>query len=119
MLKKRNRLKKYSAFQATYKLKNTAADNYFCIYLGKEKDNAEIPTKFGFVVSKKIHKRSVVRNRTKRLMRECVRLMLKNNLIPNANKYLSIICVAKHNSISANFNEVNVSLNTLFSRLFI
>ena len=57
MLQKQFRLKKYSAFNATYRLKNTVADSNLCMYFGKEKTNMEIPTKIAFVVSKKIHKR--------------------------------------------------------------
>ena len=79
MLNKRYRLKKHSAFSATYRAKNSVADEFMILYLGKEKTNDEIPTRAGFVVSKKIHKRSVKRNRIKRLMRESYRLALKNS----------------------------------------
>ncbi len=113
MLKKQYRLKKYSAFIATYKLKNIAADNNVCIYFGKEKTSPDIPTKFAFVVSKKIHKRAVVRNKIKRYMRESVRLILKNNTLEHINKYMSIICTAKSPSINADFLSLNNSIKEL------
>ena len=113
MLKKKYRLKKYSAFAATYKIKNLVADNNMCIYFGKEKTNPEITTKIAFVVSKKIHKRAVVRNRIKRLMRESLRLLIKENKVSNINKYLSIICVAKNSAINASFHDIDNSLATL------
>ncbi len=115
MLQKKYRLKKYSAFIATYKLNNAVADNNVCIYFGKEKTNKDMNTKIAFVVSKKIHKRAVVRNRIKRLMRESIRLMLKENKIPFIHKHLSIICVAKQNAINCSFTDIN---NTLENLLF-
>ena len=116
MLQKQYRLKRFSAFNATYKLKNTVADSNLCIYFGKEKTTDDIPTKIAFVVSKKIHKRAVVRNRIKRLMRESFRLILKNNRQPQIHKYISIICVARHNAIGANYNTINTSLNKLIEK---
>ena len=116
MLKKKYRLKKYSAFNATYKIRNMVADDNMCIYFGKEKTNQDITTKIAFVVSKKIHKRAVVRNRIKRLMRESVRLQLKENKLEHLNKYLSVICVAKKDSIGADFSTIDSSLKQLFSR---
>ena len=92
MLQKKYRLKKYSAFIATYRLNNAVSDENVCIYFGKEKTKSDLDTKFGFVVSKKIHKRAVVRNRIKRLMRENVRLLLKENKINNVtNEYLYLV----------------------------
>ncbi len=116
MLTKNLRLKKYSAFIATYSLNNKAADENLCIYFGKEKQDAEISTKFAFVVSKKIHKRAVIRNRIKRLMRESVRLLLKNNKIENLNKYLSVIIVARKGSIGADFEKINNSIYDLIKK---
>ena len=110
MLKKKYRLKKYSAFNATYKIRNMVADNNMCIYFGKEKTNKEMTTKIAFVVSKKIHKRAVVRNRIKRLMRESFRLLIKENKVENINKYLSVICVAKKSAINASFHDIDNSL---------
>ena len=117
MLQKKFRLKKYSAFIATYKLNNVAADNNICIYFGKEKTQADIPVKIAFVVSKKIHKRAVVRNRIKRLMRECVRLILKENDIYNINNYISVICSARPSSINANFTDISKSIKTLLAKI--
>lgn len=117
MLQKKYRLKKYSAFSATYKLKNIVADDRICMYLGKQKTSSDITTKIAFVVSKKIHKRAVVRNRIKRLMRESFRLVIKNNEYPNFNKYLSIICIARNKAVCANFTEIDTSLRNLLTKV--
>ncbi len=116
MLPKKHRLKNYKAFIATYKLKNTVSDSNICIYFGKKKQSPDIDTKIAFVVSKKIHKRAVVRNRIKRLMRESFRLILKNSELENIHKYLSVICVAKPNSVNSDFRNIKTSLTYLLSR---
>ena len=69
MLKPEYRLKKHSAFNATYKTGKSIHKDGITVFCGRLKNN-EIKTKFGFVVSKKIHKRAVKRNRIKRIMRE-------------------------------------------------
>ena len=116
MLQKKYRLKKHSAFIATYKLNHIVADNNVCIYFGKEKTNPDSQTKIAFVVSKKIHKRAVIRNRIKRFMRESFRLIIKNSEFENINKYLSIICVAKKNSLNANFLSIDMSVKKLLTK---
>lgn len=116
MLQKKYRLKKYSAFIATYKLNHIVADNNMCIYFGKEKTNSDLPTKIAFVVSKKIHKRAVVRNRIKRLMRENFRLIMKNSEFKNIYKYLSIICVAKSDAVNADFHSIDTSIRNLLAK---
>lgn len=116
MLQKKYRLKKYSAFIATYKLNHIVADNNMCIYFGKEKTNPDLQTKIAFVVSKKIHKRAVVRNRIKRLMRESFRLLIKNSEFENIYKYLSVICVAKPDSVNADFRSIDVSIRNLLAK---
>ena len=114
MLQKKYRLKKYSAFIATYKNNNVLSDDKVCIYLGKKKSDKELPTKFAFVVSKKVHKRAVIRNRIKRLMRETVRNILKTNQFPDINEYMSVILVGKHAAIQAAYTDINNSILTLF-----
>ncbi len=116
MLQKKYRLKKYSAFIATYKLNHIVADNNLCIYFGKEKTNSDLQTKIAFVASKKIHKRAVIRNRIKRLMRESFRLIIKKSEFKNIDKYISIICVAKSDSVKADFHSIDISLKTLLAK---
>ncbi len=112
MLPKQYRLKNRFAFKATYKVKNSSHSGGVTLFVGKRKTD-DTPTKIGFVVSKKVHKRAVKRNRLKRLMRESYRLLLKNNKIGNSDKYLSLIFVGSENALGKNFDEINSAIKKL------
>jgi len=114
MLPKEYRLKKRTAFAATYRTGKTLHYGGITVFIGKEKEN-DIPTKIGFVVSKKIHKRAVKRNQIKRKMRESCRLLIKEGKI--SAKYLSLIFVASSKLLSKNYNEINSAIKNLAERL--
>ena len=113
MLPKENRLKKRIAFNATYRTGISYYKNGITVFCGKKK-TADIPTKIGFVVSKKIHKRAVRRNRIKRLMRESVRLYIKDYEKFDT-KYMSLIFVASSKLLDKNFKEVDIGIKKLMS----
>ncbi len=106
MLKKQFRLKKNSAFKATYRIKHSYCISGIVLWVGKKKENPEFLTKAGFVVSKKTHKRAVKRNRLKRLMRESYRLLLKNGRISKSQNYLSLIFVGYEKALDKDFTEI-------------
>ncbi|MCQ2739883.1 MAG: ribonuclease P protein component [bacterium] len=115
MLKKEYRLKKRTAFNATYKTGLTFYQNGITVFCGKKKEIGT--TKIGFVVSKKVHKRAVKRNRLKRLMRESVRLYIKEKGATFDTKYLSLIFVASAKLLNKNFSYVNTTILELMSRI--
>jgi ribonuclease P protein component len=117
MLPKEYRLKNKAAFSATYRIKNSFYKDGIVLYAGKLKADNENPTRVGFVVSKKTHKRAVRRNRLKRLMRESYRLMLKNNETGNAQNYMSLIFVGYEKAVGKNFDEIQNSIKDLIMRL--
>lgn len=86
------------------------------LYCGKEKIHADFPVKIGFVVSKKISKRAVKRNKIKRLAREVIRLALKNNEISDFEKRMSYIFVAKNRSLELTFEKAKFSLLKLINK---
>ncbi len=117
MLPKQYRLKKRSAFKATYKVKNSTHMGGVTLFAGLLKKENEYPTKVGFVVSKKVHKRAVKRNRLKRLMRESYRLLLKDNKLGNSQKYMSLIFVGSEKALGKNFSNIKSSIERLLERI--
>lgn len=112
MLPKQYRLKNRSAFKATYRVKNSSHKGGVTLFAGILKKE-DTPTKVGFVVSKKVHKRAVKRNRLKRLMRESYRLLLKENNLGNSQKYLSLIFVGTEKALGKSFKEIDSAIKKL------
>ena len=112
MLPKQYRLKNRYAFKATYKIKNSSHSGGVTLFVGKQKTE-DVPTRVGFVVSKKVHKRAVKRNRLKRLMRESYRLLLKNGELGSSQKYMSLIFVGSEHALSKNFDEIDSAIKLL------
>lgn len=117
MLKKQFRLKKKSAFNATYRIKHSYCINGVVLWVGKKKTDMKFPTKAGFVVSKKTHKRAVRRNRLKRLMRESYRLLLKEEKTFNSQQYLSLIFVGFERSLDKDFPQMKTIVSGLLEKI--
>ena len=116
MLPKQYRLKNKYAFKATYKVNHSYHSNGITLFVGIEKKE-DTDTKVGFVVSKKVHKRAVKRNRLKRLMRESYRLLLKSNDLGNTQKYLSLIFVGSSKVLDKDFKTIDLIIKQLVERV--
>ena len=116
MLPKQYRLKKRTAFKATYKVKNSLHKGGVTLFAGiLKRDN--YPTKAGFVVSKKVHKRAVKRNRLKRLMRESYRLLLKQGDLGVSQKYMSLVFIGTEKALGKSFNEIMLNIKFLLENI--
>jgi ribonuclease P protein component len=108
MLPKENRLKKEKEFEAVFKGGRTLkGKSVFLRYLINGTDK----TKVGFVVSKKISKLAVERNKAKRRMREIVRLR-KNSLKDG----LSIVIVSLPQIKGMTYQEIKEDLGNILSK---
>ena len=87
------------------------------MYAGKIKTDKNCPTRVGFVVSKKVHKRAVKRNKIKRILREIFRLEFKNNKIETIQNYQSLIFLAKEEIIEKNSEEIRNTILILLDKL--
>lgn len=112
MIPRQYRLKNKFAFSATYRVCNSSHKGGVTLYVGKPK-TSDCPTKVGFVVSKKVHKRAVKRNRLKRLMRESYRLLIKENLLGNSQSYQSLIFIGTGNALDKDFASIKNSIKIL------
>lgn len=117
MLKKQYRLKSKKAFNAIYKLKNSTHLGGVSLFAGVKKTDLSQPTRVGFVVSKKTHKRAVKRNRLRRLMRESYRILQKENNLCNSQNYLSLIFVGGEKALGKTFLEIKEIILNLLMRL--
>ncbi|MBP3847622.1 ribonuclease P protein component [bacterium] len=116
MLPKQYRLKKRTAFKATYKVRHSSHSGGVTLFAGIEKKE-DIPTRVGFVVSKKVHKRAVKRNRLKRLLRESYRQLLKENNLCGSDKFLSLVFVGSENALGKSFDEIKNSVKKTLEKL--
>lgn len=116
MLPKRYRLKKRIAFKATYRVKHSSHSGGVTLFAGLDKKDDSV-TKVGFVVSKKVHKRAVRRNRLKRLLRESYHQLLKENNLYNSQKYMSLVFVGSERALGKNFDEIKNSVKIVLEKL--
>jgi len=105
MLALNNRLKKQKDFENVFK--NGKGFKKKFLYLKINKNGLEF-TRFGFVVSTKVSKKAVERNRLKRIFRDIVRKNLER-VVPG----LDAVIVANP-GIEIKREVIEESLNTLF-----
>lgn len=72
--------------------------------------------KIGFVVSTRVDKRAVVRNRLKRQMREAVRLLLKDGKLKSG---FLIAFMAKKEMIGVEYKEIEKSLIDVLKKAWV
>ncbi len=118
MLLKKYRLTKNSAFKSTYLNKKVVSNDFFVLYIGKIKSSQfDMPTKVGFVVSKKNIKLATKRNKIKRQLREIYRNFVLCNVKYNINKYLSLVFVVKSQCYNQNFNLLKEKVLELVAQI--
>ncbi len=117
MLNKQQRLTKFNAFVATYKQKKIVADENIILYGGKNKTLKDQPTRVGFVVSKKISKLAVKRNKIKRYLRESYKTFLKSEQSELSQKFQSLIFMANNQALNKTHKELEQSLFSLLIKL--
>lgn len=111
MLEKAQRLKNSSEFKTVYSLKRSVSNSLLILYVFKKREESFslLKTRVGFVVAKKIHKRSTKRNRIKRLIRENYRNFLKS-YPSDSIKWQRMIFIARNPMLNASYNDVTVAL---------
>lgn len=108
MLAKQYRLKRNKDFESTFK-KGKAFNGRF-LFLKLRRNNLEI-SRFGFVIGKKASKKSTVRNRVKRLLREVIEARLKK-----VKPGFDIVILVKPKIITKSYQEIEKDVGELLEK---
>lgn len=111
MLKRKHRLSTKFEFNVTRKYGTKVRGKYCSVFFLKP-DNYEGVAKTGIVVSTKIHKNAVKRNRLKRVFSDCVRK--KIDTLPD-NFWMVVHPNTK--SLEASHEEICADINTLLPKV--
>lgn len=107
MLKPENRLKTYKDFKDTKKKGKSVHSPFLSLrYLV----NKDLDIKFAFIVSKRVSKKAVIRNRIKRQLREIVRLLIKDDKI---NIGVSGVFFTRQNIINKDYQQIQDAVKQL------
>jgi len=109
MLPKENRLKKKKDFEKLFKDGMSFQEKFLALKINK---NNLSNNRFGFIVSKKISKKAVVRNKIKRQFREIVR-----KEINNYRKGFDVAVIALPGVELKTFEEVSRALERAFKKI--
>jgi ribonuclease P protein component len=102
MLPRKYRLVKKKDFKNLHKKGDILFSKNFVL---KFKKNNLRQTRFAFVVSFKVSKKAVVRNKLKRRLREIIRAYL-----PKIKKGYDILIIAKSSSLDLNFKQLKIKI---------
>jgi len=111
MLKKENRLSTNFEFNVTRK-HGKKVFGTLCSMFYVKPTNYQGPAKVGIVVSKKVHKSAVKRNRLKRLFVECISKKLDN--IP---KDHWVVFHPRTESLESKYEEICIDVNKVLSKI--
>lgn len=120
MLQRANRLKKKVDFDTVYKHGRFVGGAFVTAKIWQVAPD-QFPKrlyrsddlKIAFVVSKKVHKSAVQRNRVKRRMREIVRLMIKSGQLHHG---FMVVLMAKPEMLDALYGDIQKDIAQVFKR---
>ena len=110
MLVKENRLRLKNDFKRVFKKGKFCQEEFLAIKIAP---NDSETSRFGFIVSKKISKKAVVRNKIKRRLRESVRLKLKDGLIKNG---FDAVVITRPRIVDKSFFEIDGAVGKLLEK---
>ena len=112
MLPKVNRLKKNKEFERVFKKGQSFREGFLIL---RAVPNNLKNSRFGFIVSSKVSKKAVVRNKIKRWLRVAILSELKK--VDKTRELVDIIIIVKPGTIIKNFQEVQGVINKIFKKL--
>jgi len=109
MLPQKNRLSKKKDFDRVFKKGKSSFDGLLGVKMLK---NEQEFTRFGIIVSSKVSKRAVIRNKIKRRIRN----IIAKNCLNGANKK-DVVIISLHKVLDKKYNEIEKSLGAHFKKL--
>ncbi|MCX6730005.1 MAG: ribonuclease P protein component [Candidatus Portnoybacteria bacterium] len=110
MLASKNRLRKKNDIDNVFKKGKAVAGGLFFLRFVKNNLNTN---RFAFVVSCKVSKKSVTRNKIKRRLREMIR-----KIIPDIRPGFDFLIITKPLIVDKNFEEIKRDINEVFYSKF-
>ncbi|MCK5123315.1 MAG: ribonuclease P protein component [Candidatus Pacebacteria bacterium] len=108
MLKKELRIRKQKEFDNIFKKGAYFSERFLAL---KTVENDLEISRFGFIVSNKISKKAVERNRIKRLLRETIRLRW-NEIKPG----FDVVFIFRGKEVKKSFDDVDIVVENLLKR---
>ena len=108
-LPKQARLKDYAEFQAVFSQHKKYSNQFFRILVRYKQD--QLDTRLGIIVSRRVSRKAVNRNRIKRQVREAFRQNRRNL------KNVDMVVIAHRSCESATNSELYENMNKLLRRL--
>ena len=111
MLPRKNRLSLRTELHRIQKEGKIYHSPFFGLLVNKRSEikDQRLESRFGLIVSKKVHKRAVKRNRVKRLLRESVRLLL-----PKVKPGFDAVFLTKKKILEEDFSAVSQTVSRVF-----
>lgn len=114
MLPKKNRLQKNKDFERVFKKGRFFKEDFLVL---KVLFNNLKNSRFGFIVSSKVSKKAVLRNKIKRWLRAAVLSHLEKKADDKTEKSIDIIIIVKPEQPKIkNFQEVKETINKIFKK---
>jgi len=108
MLPPKNRLKRKKDFGRVFREGESFEEDFLFLKIKKNNSGRK---RFGFIVSQKVSKKAVLRNKVKRRLREVIRKKL-----PAIKSGIDGVLVAKKGAEKKDFSEIKGVINKLFKK---
>jgi ribonuclease P protein component len=108
MLPKENRLRKKNDFENVLRRGGGLKQDFLVLKL---KENKLKDTRFGFIVSQKVSKKAVIRNRVKRRLREIIKLKMEE-----IKKGIDVVLIALPGAEKKDFSETKKEMEDLLKK---
>jgi len=112
MLPKVNRLTKKKDFDAVFKTGQGVKAGFL---IAKAIKNTLPANRFGFVVSKKVSAKAVVRNKIKRQLRSAVEQAIKSSVARGA--HFDVVIIALPTAATKEFQEIKTAVASLLKKI--